>query len=92
MVLSQMICSKLPVEITTDKGIVRIYKYDQNNCPDPSPNTIFFIPQFFDDSIQIQHNIDYDASTGGNYVASAGLDQINDYCGDIDGKDNDDSQ
>ena len=34
-------CLDLPVEIATDKGIVCIYKYDQQNWPYPSPSITF---------------------------------------------------
>ena len=66
---SHNFCLGLPVKITKGKGIVRIYKYDQKNCPYPSPNTNFVISPRFDTSIQTQRNSDSDDSVGANDVA-----------------------
>ena len=74
------------------KGIERIYKYDQQNWPYPSPNTIFVIPPHFDSYIKTQLNSASDASVVANDVASAGLDESTNHHGNTDGKDNDDSQ
>ena len=71
------------------KGIVRIYKYDQQNWPYPSPNTNFGVPQRFDNSIQTQHNSDSGASLGAHDVASSVLDQCTNHHINTDAKDND---
>ena len=54
------------------KGIERIYKYDQQNWPYPSPNTTFAISPRFHTSITTQRNSAYDASMDENGEASAG--------------------
>ena len=56
------------------------------------PNTTFVLPPHFDTSIQTQLISDLDASVGANDVASARLYKINNHHGNIDYKDNDDSQ
>ena len=79
-------------EITTGKVIFGIYKYDQRNCPYPSPNTTFLILPRSDTSIQTQRNSASDASVGANDVAPSGLDQSTNHHGNTDVKYNDDSQ
>ena len=74
------------------KGIVFIYKYYQKNCPYPSPNTKFFIPQSSDTTIQTQHNLEYDASMGVHSLVSAELDQSTNHNGNTDVNDNYNSQ
>ena len=76
-------------EITTGKGNLRIYKYDQHNWPHPYPNNNFFIPKRVDTSIQTQRTSDSDASVDAHYLASAGLDQSTNHCGNTDVRDND---
>ena len=85
-------CSELPVKITISKGIGRIYKYYQRNCPYIYSNTNFIVPPPFDTYIQTQCNSAYDASMGANDVSSAVLDQITNHRANTDSKDNDDSQ
>ena len=75
-----------------DKVIGCIYKYDQRNWPYPPPNTIFFIPPHFDTSIQNQRNSAYDASVVAKDVAPDRLYQRTNHRGNMNGKDNDDSQ
>ena len=86
---SHIFCSKLPLKMITSKGIDCIYKYDEGNSPNPSPNTAFVMPTRFDTSIQTQCNINYDASVGTNDVAAAELYQIINHYGKTDYKDND---
>ena len=74
-----------------DKGIFRIYKYDQWNWPYPYPNTTFVIPTRFYTSTQTQCNSASADSGGENDVASSGLYQRNNHNGNADGKYNDDS-
>ena len=74
------------------KGIGRIYKYDQWNCPYQTPNNNFFIPQHYDNSIQSQYKITLDVSVGAHDVASYGWDQSTNYHDNTDVKDNDDSK
>ena len=73
------------------KGIVRIYKYYQQNWPYPFKNTNFIITQCFDNSIQTQCNSDSYASVGENDEASSGLDKSTNHHGNTDGNNNDDS-
>ena len=87
-----MFCLKLRVELTMGKVIGRIYKYDKPNCPYPYPKTTFVIPPRFYASTQIQCNSASGASVGANDVASSVLYQINNHHGNMDGKDNYDSQ
>ena len=87
-----MFWSKLPVEISTDKGFGRIYKYDQWDWPYTYPNNTFLITTHFDNYVQTQHNSASEISTGTNDVSSAGLYQINNHHGNTDVKDNYDSQ
>ena len=74
------------------KGIVRIYKYDQQNYPYSYPTTTSVIPPRFDTSIQTQCSSASDTSTGENDVALTGLDQNTNHHGNTDSKDNYDSQ
>ena len=74
MFFSQYFCLKLPVKITMGKGIVRIYKYDQQKCPCPSTNKTSVIPSRFDTSIKTQCNSDSDAYMSENDVAPSRLD------------------
>ena len=87
---SQHFCSKLPVKFFMGKGIGCIYKYDQRNWPYPSPNTNFIIPPCFDVYIQTQRKSSSDAYEDENYVASSGLDQSTNHCGNTDVNDNND--
>ena len=50
------------------------------------------MPPYFDTSIQTQFNIDHGASSGANYEASAGLDQITNHHVNADVNNNYDSQ
>ena len=92
MFFSQYFCLKLPVKITMGKGIVRIYKYDQQKCPCPSTNKTSVIPSRFDTSIKTQRNSSSDESVGENDLSSAVLDQSTNHHGNTDVNDNDDSQ
>ena len=56
------------------------------------PNITFVIPPHFDTCIQTQRNSDFYAYVGENYVASVGLYTRTDHHGNMDGKDDDDSQ
>ena len=57
------------------KRIIRIYKHDQQNCPNPSPNTIYVVPQRCGTSIQTQQDSDSDASVAKHDIVSSVLDQ-----------------
>ena len=92
MVITNKKCEKVPLKITTNKGIDCIYKYDKGNWSNPTTNTIFVMPTSFDTSIQTQCNSKFDASVGTNDVASAKLYQSINHCGKTYGKDNDYSQ
>ena len=48
------------------------------------------MPPRFDTSIQTKHNSAYDASMGSNDIASSGLDQSTNHCGNTDVNDNND--
>ena len=74
------------------KGIGRIYKYDQRNCPYPSPNNIFFILQHYETYIQTQCTSSSNASVGEHDLASSGLYQIINHRGNTDVNNNYDSQ
>ena len=76
----------------TSKGNDCIFKYDQGNSPNPSPNTAFVMPTRFDTSIQTQCNSIYDASVGTKDIASAKLYLSINHYGKTDGKDNNYSQ
>ena len=73
------------------KGIFHIHKNNQRNWPYLSPNTIFFVSQRSDASIQTQLASAYDNSVGAHDLASSGLDQMNNKHGNTDVNDNNDS-
>ena len=75
-----------------DKGIVRIYKYDQQNWPHSPPNTNVSIPQRSNTSVQTQQNSASDSSVGAHVVASSELYKRTNHNGNTDFKDNDGSR
>ena len=78
--------------IATGKGISRIYKYDQQNCHYPSPNTTFVLPQSSKNSIQNQRIDSSDAYVGANDLDYSVLDQIPNHHGNTDVNNTDKSQ
>ena len=78
--------------ITMGKGISRIYKYDQQNWPYPSPNTTFVITEYHDASIKNQRNSVSDSSLRSHEISAAVLDQSTNHHGNTGVNNNDESR